>query len=93
VSFFSSHWTSPGVPCVQLSAISPRATPSGDVVVLGYCHGSTQLYPLPGSRSALLKATRIPASTESGKAMRAWLDELLTSPEIPHAPDQPEPGR
>jgi len=44
------------------------------VVVMGYAHGVSQLFPLPESKSRLLKFTRIPASIPTGKALREWLE-------------------
>ena len=57
-----------------------------EVLVIGYIHGSARFYVLPESRSRLLKDTKIPASTPTGKALREWLSSLVT----PTTPDAPE---
>jgi hypothetical protein len=79
-------WVSPSG-SVRLSVSFYRDfTPHlAEVVVLGCLHGSSGYYRLPECRSALLKGSRIPASTPLGRSMRDWLESLvkLVEPEEP----------
>lgn len=77
-------WISPSG-SVRLEAVRYRdaALAGAEVLVIGYAHGSTQLFRLPEARSQLLRDARCPASVPTGRSLRDWLDALCSpvSPE------------
>ena len=78
-------WVSPsGSVRLAVSFFRDFTPHAAEVVVLGCCHGSSGYYRLPECRSALLKASRIPASTPTGRSMRDWLGSLV-APTVPEA--------